>query len=78
MLYEVITADVVMEIEKANFEELLEEMKHQKGVELDTELDANDLIELVSRFLKKYEALKGVITSYSIHYTKLYEGVADR
>jgi pyruvate, orthophosphate dikinase len=31
-------ADVVMEIDKENFEHLLEEMKHQKGVELDTEL----------------------------------------
>jgi pyruvate,orthophosphate dikinase len=46
-------ADVVMEIEKANFEELLEEMKHKKGVELDTDLDANDLKVLVGQFLKK-------------------------
>jgi pyruvate, orthophosphate dikinase len=52
-------ADVVMEIDKENFEHLLEEMKHQKGVELDTELDDNDLVELVSRFLVKYEELKG-------------------
>ena len=52
-------SDVVMEIDKENYEHLLEEMKHAKGVELDTELDANDLIELVSRFLKKYEELKG-------------------
>jgi len=35
-------ADVVMDIEKANFEHLLEEMKHQKGVELDTDLTADD------------------------------------
>ena len=52
-------ADVVMEIEKANFEELLEEMKHKKGVELDTDLDANDLKVLVGQFLKKYKELKG-------------------
>ncbi|MCR3906819.1 MAG: pyruvate, phosphate dikinase [Tenericutes bacterium] len=52
-------ADVVMDIEKANFEELLEEMKEEKGVELDTELDSNDLVELVKRFLAKYEELKG-------------------
>ena len=52
-------ADVVMDIEKANFEHLLEEMKHQKGVELDTDLTADDLIELVGRFLVKYEELKG-------------------
>ena len=52
-------ADVVMEIDKENFEHLLEEMKHQKGVELDTDLDDNDLVELVRRFLVKYEELKG-------------------
>jgi len=52
-------ADVVMDIEKANFEHLLEEMKKAKKVELDTDLDANDLIELVRRFLVKYEELKG-------------------
>jgi pyruvate,orthophosphate dikinase len=52
-------ADVVMDIEKSNFEHLLEEMKHQKGVTLDTDLNADDLKELVSQFLAKYEALKG-------------------
>ncbi|MBN2300064.1 MAG: pyruvate, phosphate dikinase [Acholeplasmataceae bacterium] len=52
-------ADVVMDIEKANFEHLLEEMKKARGVELDTELNANDLIELVGQFLVKYEELKG-------------------
>ncbi|MDY0210338.1 MAG: pyruvate, phosphate dikinase [Acholeplasma sp.] len=52
-------ADVVMEIEKANFEALLEEMKEAKGVHLDTDLDADDLKELVRRYLVKYEALKG-------------------
>ncbi|MBE0700697.1 MAG: pyruvate, phosphate dikinase, partial [Acholeplasmataceae bacterium] len=31
-------SDVVMEIGKENYEELLEEMKHKKGVALDTEL----------------------------------------
>ncbi|MDI6452646.1 pyruvate, phosphate dikinase [Peloplasma aerotolerans] len=52
-------ADVVMDIEKANFEALLEEMKEHKGIELDTDLSADDLIELVGRFLAKYEELKG-------------------
>jgi pyruvate,orthophosphate dikinase len=52
-------ADVVMEIDKENFEHLLEEMKHQKGVHLDTELDANDLEKLVGQFLVKYQELKG-------------------
>jgi pyruvate, orthophosphate dikinase len=52
-------ADVVMGVEKANFEELLEEMKEHKGVELDTELDAEDMRTLVGRFLAKYKELKG-------------------
>ncbi len=52
-------ADVVMEIDKENFEHLLEEMKHAKGVHLDTELDANDLEKLVGQFLVKYQELKG-------------------
>ncbi len=52
-------ADVVMEVEKSNFEHLLETMKEEKGVHLDTDLDANDLKVLVGQFLAKYEALKG-------------------
>ena len=52
-------ADVVMEIDKANFEALLEERKEEKGVKLDTELDANDLKELVLKFKAKYLELKG-------------------
>ena len=52
-------ADVVMEIDKENFEHLLEEMKHQKGIELDTDLDATDLEKLVGQFLVRYEELKG-------------------
>jgi len=52
-------ADVVMEIDKANFEALMDAMKHAKGVKLDTELDANDLKELVKEFKAKYLELKG-------------------
>ena len=52
-------ADVVMEIDKANFEALLEERKEEKGVKLDTELDAEDLKELVFKFKAKYLELKG-------------------
>ena len=52
-------SDVVMDISKDNYEELLEEMKHKKGVELDTELDANDLKELVRQYKAKYLELKG-------------------
>ena len=52
-------SDVVMEIEKENYEHLLEKMKEEKGVELDTELDANDLIKLVGQFKARYLELKG-------------------
>ena len=52
-------ADVVMEIDKENFEHLLEAMKEEKGIELDTDLTADDLKKLVGQFLVKYEELKG-------------------
>ncbi len=52
-------ADVVMEIDKINFEHLLEAMKEEKGVHLDTELDANDLKKLVGQFKVKYQELRG-------------------
>ena len=52
-------ADVVMEISKDNFEALLEARKEEKGVSLDTELDANDLKELVAQFKVRYAELKG-------------------
>lgn len=52
-------ADVVMEIDKINFEHLLEAMKEEKGVHLDTDLDADDLKKLVGQFKVKYQQLKG-------------------
>jgi pyruvate, orthophosphate dikinase len=52
-------ADVVMDISKSNFEHLMEAMKESKGIENDTDLNANDLKELVGQFLVKYEHLKG-------------------
>jgi len=52
-------SDVVMDIPKSNYEHLLEHMKEAKGVEADTDLDADDLKELVKQFLVKYEQLKG-------------------
>ena len=42
--------DVVLGVEHDAFEHLLEAKKAAKGVELDTDLDANDLAELVSEF----------------------------
>lgn len=52
-------ADVVMDVEKNNFEKLLEAMKEEKGVHLDTELNAEDLRTLVGQFLVLYKKLKG-------------------
>jgi pyruvate,orthophosphate dikinase len=52
-------ADVVMDVEKINFERLLEAMKEEKGIHLDTELTANDLKKLVGQFLVLYKQLKG-------------------
>lgn len=52
-------ADVVMEVEKKLFEELLEKMKHEKGVKLDTELNADDLKKLVGQFKELYKKAKG-------------------
>ena len=52
-------ADVVMEIEKKNFEHIMDHMKEAKGVHLDTELDANDLKELVRKFKEFYSRAKG-------------------
>ena len=52
-------SDVVMGIEKKSFEHLMDEMKEKKGVKLDTELDANDLKELVKQFKDHYKKEKG-------------------
>ena len=52
-------ADVAMELDKSNFEKLLTAKKEQKGVNLDTELDSNDLKELVEEYKAKYKELKG-------------------
>ncbi|MGB1097497.1 MAG: PEP/pyruvate-binding domain-containing protein, partial [Acholeplasmataceae bacterium] len=52
-------SDVVMDIPKSKYENLLEKMKEAKGVEADTDLDANDLKVLVDQYLAKYEQLKG-------------------
>ncbi|HEY8890430.1 MAG TPA: pyruvate, phosphate dikinase [Clostridium sp.] len=52
-------ADVVMGIEKRNFENIMDNMKESKGVKFDTELDANDLLELVKQFKAFYKETKG-------------------
>ena len=53
-------SDVVMEIPKPRFEKVIEAIKEEKGVTLDTELTADDLKELVVRFKALYSEEKGV------------------
>ncbi len=48
-------SDVVMEVGKKYFEKLIDEMKEEKGVKLDTELDANDLKKLAQLFKAEYK-----------------------
>ena len=48
-------SDVVMELSKKRFEEIIDELKDKKGVKLDTELDADDMKELVKRFKAFYK-----------------------
>ena len=53
-------SDVVMEIPKPRFEKIIDEMKEEKGVTLDTELTADDLKEMVVRYKALYKQEKGV------------------
>ena len=48
-------SDVVMEVPKHNFEAIIDQMKEAKGVKLDTELDADDLKEMVAKFKAYYK-----------------------
>lgn len=48
-------SDVVMEVGKKYFEELIDEMKAKRGVKLDVELTAEDLMELASQFKNEYK-----------------------
>ena len=48
-------SDVVMEVGKKYFEELIDKMKEEKGVKLDTELTADDLKELANQFKAEYK-----------------------
>ncbi len=48
-------SDVVMGLPKPTFEKIIDEVKEQKGVHLDTELAAADLQELIALFKAHYE-----------------------
>lgn len=52
-------SDVVMEVGKKYFEELIDKMKEEKGVKLDVELSADDLKELAAQFKAEYKAKIG-------------------
>lgn len=52
-------ADVVMGVEKRLFENLLDEMKDEKGYKFDTDLTADDLKILVEEFKDLYKKEKG-------------------
>ena len=53
-------SDVVMEVGKKYFEELIDKMKAEKGVKQDVELTAEDLKELANQFKAEYKAKIGV------------------
>ena len=52
-------SDVVMEISKKRFEVIIDELKEQKGVKDDIELDAEDMKKLVVLFKDYYKEQKG-------------------
>ena len=52
-------SDVVMEVGKKYFEELIDEMKADRGVKQDVELTADDLKELAEKFKAEYKSKIG-------------------
>ena len=52
-------SDVVMEVGKKYFEQLIDAMKKEKGVTQDVELDADDLKKLAMQFKDEYKAKIG-------------------
>ena len=53
-------SDVVMEVGKKYFEELIDKMKEEKGVTQDVDLTAEDLKELANQFKAEYKNKIGV------------------
>ncbi len=52
-------SDVVMEVGKKYFEELIDKMKAEKGVKFDVELNADDLKTLANQFKAEYKSKIG-------------------
>jgi len=59
--------DVVLGIDHGLFEEILENYKNLKGVELDTELSAEDWTDIIGRFKKLIESELGTAFPQDIH-----------
>ena len=53
-------SDVVMEIEKTKFDEIFDEIKHKNNCKLDTDLNAENLKEVVKLFKALYLKEKGI------------------
>ena len=67
-------SDVVMEVGKKYFEQLIDQMKEKKGVEYDVDLTADDLKELAGQFKAEYKAKLGADFP-SDPKTQLYEAI---
>ena len=52
-------SDVVMEVGKKYFEKLIDQMKEEKGVEFDVDLNADDLKKLANQFKAEYKKQLG-------------------
>ena len=52
-------SDVVMEVPKSKFEKIIDEIKEQKGVKFDIDLDVNDMKKLIKRFKALYKEAIG-------------------
>ena len=53
-------SDVVMELPKSDFEKYIDQVKAERGVKYDAELDADDLKRLVEHFKEYYKEKMGV------------------
>jgi pyruvate,orthophosphate dikinase len=52
-------SDVVMEVSKKEFEEIIDEMKEARGITHDTEFTAADMKDMVAQFKAYYKKQKG-------------------
>ena len=52
-------SDVVMELSKKRFEEIIDEMKEERGITFDSEFSTEDLKEMVEKFKAFYKSEKG-------------------